>query len=282
MTTEVAVRESVGDAKVIESLVIKGDISALGPEDKATYYMRMCESLGLTATTQPFTLLKLNGKEILYVTRGATDQLAAIHRLNREIVDGPRVIDVSGTKMIYAVCKATHPNGRVETAVATVPMNDPLNGLMKAETKAKRRATLSILGLGLLDETEIETIPANTRSEVPQIDLSKAEDRVPVKSAPAKSAPVTNAVEASKSLEQVWLDRVGASTVEQLEQNAEKITRLSPKLKEIVAPRYVARWVELAKSDAAVAQRAHKLVGDLRDTVLKAFDAAGIEGAVTE
>jgi hypothetical protein len=30
---------------------------------------------------------------------------------------------------------------------------------MKAETKAKRRVTLSICGLGLLDETEIETIP---------------------------------------------------------------------------------------------------------------------------
>ena len=32
------------------------------------------------------------------------------------------------------------------------------NALMKAETKAKRRATLSICGLGVLDETEVETI----------------------------------------------------------------------------------------------------------------------------
>ena len=30
---------------------------------------------------------------------------------------------------------------------------------MKAETKAKRRVTLSICGLGMLDETEVETIP---------------------------------------------------------------------------------------------------------------------------
>jgi len=29
---------------------------------------------------------------------------------------------------------------------------------MKAETKAKRRVTLSICGLGLLDETEVETV----------------------------------------------------------------------------------------------------------------------------
>ncbi|MDQ3831524.1 MAG: hypothetical protein M3361_19940 [Candidatus Tectomicrobia bacterium] len=33
------------------------------------------------------------------------------------------------------------------------------NALMKCETKAKRRVTLSIAGLGWLDETEIETIP---------------------------------------------------------------------------------------------------------------------------
>lgn len=32
------------------------------------------------------------------------------------------------------------------------------NALMKAETKAKRRVTLSICGLGLLDESEIDTM----------------------------------------------------------------------------------------------------------------------------
>jgi len=275
MAVDVAVRE---ESKLIESIVLKGDLSAMSSEDKAAYYARMCDALGLTAATQPFALLKLNGKEIMYPTRGATDQLAAIHRINREIIDGPKVVDVAGTKMIYAVCRATHPNGRVETAVATVPLNDPLNGLMKAETKAKRRATLSILGLGMMDESELDTIPANAKVSVPQPDLAP-------KSAPTSkpaSAPVTNVAEASRSVEQVWIDRVSASTVDALEQNAEKITRLSPKLKEVVGPLYIARWVELAKSDAAVAQRAHKLVGELRDTVLRAFDAAGIEGAVSE
>lgn len=286
MAIELALRD---EAKLIESVVTKGDLSAMSPDEKASYYARMCDALGLTAATQPFALLKLNGKEIMYPTRGATDQLAAIHRLNREIVDGPRVIDVAGTKMIYAVCRATHPNGRVETAVATVPLNDPLNGLMKAETKAKRRATLSILGLGMMDESELDTIPAHAKVSVPQPDFSKSNTPPSSESAPKSepaskpaTAPVTNVADASRNVEQVWIDRVTASTVEQLEQNAEKITKLSARLKEVVGPRYVARWVELAKSDAAVAQRAHRLVGELRDTVLRAFDAAGIEGAVSE
>jgi hypothetical protein len=37
---------------------------------------------------------------------------------------------------------------------------------MKAETKAKRRVTLSLSGLGYLDETEISDIPANATEEV--------------------------------------------------------------------------------------------------------------------
>lgn len=158
-------------ALVVESVVTKGDISGLSPEAKARFYVQMCEQLGLNPATQPLAVLRLQGKEILYPTRGATDQLAAIHRLTREIVDGPRVMDLGGTKLVYAVCKATLPNGRVETAVATVPLTDPANVLMKCETKAKRRATLSILGLGMLDESELDTIPASAKEPAPAIDL---------------------------------------------------------------------------------------------------------------
>jgi hypothetical protein len=117
--------------------------------------------LGLDPTTQPLAYLKLSGKEVLYVTRGATDRLAARHNLNREIIDGPKVIDLGGTKLVIAVCKVTLPNGRYETATATVPLTDPANVLMKCETKAKRRATLAILGVGMLDESELDTIPAS-------------------------------------------------------------------------------------------------------------------------
>jgi hypothetical protein len=54
--------------------------------------------------------------------------------------------------------------GRTDTSTGAVTIGtlkgDALaNALMKAETKAKRRLTLSICGLGILDETEIETIP---------------------------------------------------------------------------------------------------------------------------
>ncbi len=51
---------------------------------------------------------------------------------------------------------------RTDESIGAVPLPtspaDKANAMMKAETKAKRRVTLSICGLGMLDETEIETI----------------------------------------------------------------------------------------------------------------------------
>jgi hypothetical protein len=156
--------------------VLRGDISGLTADQKVQHYLGMCRILGLDAATQPLAYLRLSGKEVLYVTRGATDRLAAMHGLNREIIDGPRVMDLAGTKLVYAVCRATLPGGRYETATATLPLSDPATVLMKAETKAKRRATLAILGLGLLDETEVDSIPGAQTVEPaparPMIDLA--------------------------------------------------------------------------------------------------------------
>ena len=178
MTTTDLARTDTLDPAALESLVLRGDISGLTADQKVQHYLGMCRILGLDPATQPLAYLRLSGKEVLYVTRGATDRLAAMHGLNREIIDGPRVMDLAGTKLVYAVCRATLPGGRYETATATVPLTDPVNVLMKCETKCKRRATLAILGLGLLDETETETIPGAEVVEPaparPLVDLAHA------------------------------------------------------------------------------------------------------------
>lgn len=187
-------------AKVIDSIVLRGDLSGLGPGERARFYVQMCEGLGLNPHAQPFAFLRLNGKEVLYATRGATDQLAAMHRVNREIIDGPKVIDLAGTKLVYAVCRASLPNGRVETATATVPLADPVNVLMKAETKAKRRATLSILGLGVLDELEIETIPAGAQEPGGSVDLNQVNHAAEAAEECAANDPMPDAATAPPAL----------------------------------------------------------------------------------
>lgn len=144
---------------IIESLVIRGDLSGLNPHEKVQYYKARCAHLGIDPSEQPFQLLRLNGREILYATKACTDALCRSRQLRREVSSRDRVEDV------YVVtCRCSDPNGRFDEATGAVNIaglqGEALaNALMKCETKAKRRAVLSLCGLGMLDETEIETIP---------------------------------------------------------------------------------------------------------------------------
>ncbi|HAM40549.1 MAG TPA: hypothetical protein DCP69_04240 [Candidatus Omnitrophica bacterium] len=143
----------------VEAALITGDLGKLTSEQRVNYYNSVCKSIGLNPLTQPFTYITLNGKLTLYARRDATDQLRKIHGVNVKLSKAERLDDV-----YLAVAEATDKTGRVDTSTGAVSIaglkGDALaNALMKAETKAKRRVTLSIVGLGWLDETEIETIP---------------------------------------------------------------------------------------------------------------------------
>jgi hypothetical protein len=156
------------DGRAIESLVMRGDISGLAPRDRAAFYVELCKSLRLNPATQPIKFIVFQGKLLPYFTRDATDQIAARERLNREIIAGPEVRDFAGHKLLYALCKGTLPNGRVETASALVPIPNGggealANAVMKTETKSRRRVTLAILGLGFIDESELDTMAGARR-----------------------------------------------------------------------------------------------------------------------
>lgn len=161
MTTAIATREQTAlDPAIVQQVLLSGDLSRLTPEQRISYYQRVCESVGLNPLTQPFAYLRLNGKEVLYALKSATEQLRFIHNISidpkaftREVIEG-----------IYVVtAPASMPNGRTDVSTGAVPVETlkgeaRANAMMKAETKAKRRVTLSICGLGMLDETEVESI----------------------------------------------------------------------------------------------------------------------------
>lgn len=156
MTTALTTK---AENSVIEKVIIEGDLSQLSPGERLNYYRSVCDSLGLNPLTKPFDYIRLNNRLVLYAKRDATDQLRKIHGVSVSITSRERIEDV------YVVsAKATTRDGREDESIGAVNIlnlkGDTLaNALMKAETKAKRRVTLSIVGLGWLDETEIETIP---------------------------------------------------------------------------------------------------------------------------
>lgn len=147
------------EPELISALVIKGDLSGLNQEQKVQYYRLFCERLGLDPLTQPFKLLSLQGKQVLYCDRSGAQQLNKKHGVSHEI----KTRESSGDLYIVT-CRASLPDGRFTESIGAVNVkglagDNLANAMMKGETKAKRRATLDLLGLGILDETETETIP---------------------------------------------------------------------------------------------------------------------------
>jgi hypothetical protein len=151
---------SVDDiGSIMESLIAQGDLAKLTPGERVQYYNHLCSSLGLNPITRPFEYIILKGKLTLYARKDATEQLRkmygiSITKMEEEVLEG-----------LYKVkAHARTVDGRMDVSTGVVAIRnlqgeDLANALMKAETKAKRRVTLSICGLGMLDETEVGSIP---------------------------------------------------------------------------------------------------------------------------
>lgn len=170
MTMAALTKPTTPDATTIEQVLLGGDLSKLTPDQKLAYYRTVCDSLGLNPLTRPFDYITLNGKLTLYARKDCTDQLRNHHHISITVPARELVGDV------YVVtARATRPDGRTDESTGAVAVSglkgDALaNAYMKAETKAKRRVTLSLCGLGMLDESEAESITSATVFEPPPLD----------------------------------------------------------------------------------------------------------------
>lgn len=154
------------DLSVIEQVVMIGDLAKLTSDQRVKYYHAVCQSLSLNPMTKPFAYISMNGTLQLYAKKDATEQLRSVRNISIVGLSGKVVDD------LYIVhAKATMPNGRVDESTGAVSFANlkgeaKANAIMKAETKAKRRVTLSISGLGFVDESEIDSIPHAKRVDV--------------------------------------------------------------------------------------------------------------------
>lgn len=176
------------DPVAVEQAMMIGDLAQMTPEVRIAYYIATCKSIGLNPLTRPFQAFKADdGQILLYPDKGCAEQLRkrdriSIRILSREYVDDLYIVTV----------EASTPDGRKEESegVATImeevgtwaegtkrngetyrykkptlgPDGQPLmrrltgkqmeNARMRAETKAKRRVTLGICGLGTWADLE--------------------------------------------------------------------------------------------------------------------------------
>lgn len=146
-------------AATLEQVLGTGNLAALSPKQRVELMVATCQSRGLNPLTRPFRFLSLQGQVVMYATRDCTDQLRKLDGVNVEIISKGAEDD------LYVVeVRATDKSGRIDSDMAAVPIGHlkgeaRANATMKCLTKAKRRVTLSICGLGLLDESEIMSVP---------------------------------------------------------------------------------------------------------------------------
>ena len=198
------------DEEAICALVCGGDASKLTPDQRTQYYLMRCKTAGLDPRAQPFQFMSLQGKLILYATKACTDQLASSHSIRVEVVSQETTPDGIRVVTVRAIAKDGRQTDEIGCVSIKAKSGDDLaNAYMKSVTKAKRRAILSLCGLGCSDETELEipgaqVVPIEPPKEMKRPQAAKAEPQKTVvttieatKAAPAQQAAVNEALDTS-------------------------------------------------------------------------------------
>lgn len=180
---------SAATPAVVEQVIVKGNLAELTVEGRIAYYNLVCQSTGLNPLTRPFEFITLNSKLVLYAKRDATDQLRKIHGVSIPSLKSEQIGD-----LLIVTVQAIDRTGRSDTATGAVNLkgkvgDDLANAMMKAETKAKRRVTLSLCGLGMLDETEVADADTEDDDPRPSIQQPVRASAPPAPALPAKVAP---------------------------------------------------------------------------------------------
>jgi hypothetical protein len=170
------------DQAAVARAILIGDISKMDAETCQAYYVATCRSIGLNPLTRPLqALMSDDGTVRFYYDKSCAEQLRKLARVST------RVVSRETHEGLYIVTiEARTPDGRTEEAQGIVPLvrvkgtwetfttrqgatkryfkaeldaqgheivlpmshADRANAMMRCETKAKRRVTLAICGLG--------------------------------------------------------------------------------------------------------------------------------------
>lgn len=153
-------------AENIERALIEGRLEDLTTADRLVYFNQLCESLNLNPLTKPFEYIKLNGKLTLYANKGCAEQIRRNLGISITKMESA-VFDDIVTYTVYGEAKDGHrDSASASVSIGGLRGEAKANAFMKAETKAKRRLTLSMGGLGMLDETEVESIPLSQKEVI--------------------------------------------------------------------------------------------------------------------
>lgn len=227
--------------QVLEVVTGGGDLGKLSRAQQGQYVVALCRSMGLNPLSRPIELMTFQGKTIPYARKDCADQLRKIHRVSVQIKER-----VSEDGMFTVTARATMPDGREDEDVGAVVVGNLkgealANAVMKAHTKAKRRVTLSICGLGILDESEIDTMPGARRLDVTIPDA----DAGPM----ATESSVSELLTATNDKIGDYIRAIeSAPTLDDLKRIGQQVAKESEPVKAAVRSAYNARTVALKQT----------------------------------
>jgi len=142
-------------AELVAQVMLQGDLNDLDDGQRLDYIAGLCNHLGVSAAGKPFDLLKFQGKMVAYPSKRLAEQLR-----NRWCIT-VGVPEVTWDQDMVYVTVTAKMGDRSDTDVGAVPCNGQNAeaksiALRKAVTQAKRRVTLSLVGLSEFNEHDME------------------------------------------------------------------------------------------------------------------------------
>ena len=170
MTKEIEKQPPAPNEEALETLLFEGNLAKLSGKQKADYLLKLCDSTGLDPLTKPFDFIPTKeGKLVLYANKSAAAQLRKVNAVDLRLVyAGPYAsvawiqgkFDIGESidpKIFMVVMQASRMIGEqylTDFDIGTALMSEGVDAPMKAYTKAKRRVTLSICGIGFQEPME--------------------------------------------------------------------------------------------------------------------------------
>ncbi len=170
------------DEEALNKLLFYGDLSSLGIAQQREYCFQLAKVMGLNPWTKPFDMITdSKGRLFVYANKGCAAQLRHTRSITLEtIYEGPLKLGDKYNYGIYTVVVEAAipdrdcPGGQRKVRnVGSVSIDQLIgealsNAVMKCYTKAIRRATLDVCGIGFPDESELDSMGAGQREPQPQ------------------------------------------------------------------------------------------------------------------
>ena len=158
------------DPAAVRSIILDKNVRGLSEDQRAAYIVELCEHIGISWLSKPFDFIpaKKGGGLIVYANKDCAAQLRKVYGVTLKIGE---TWEAGGN--IFVRIHARDKFGREDEDIGFAPIKSKVgedygDAYLKAVTKGKRRVTLSICGLGFLDETEVEAVDIHSAPRPPQ------------------------------------------------------------------------------------------------------------------